>query len=1105
MTGDDELRDPDWYLDAVIYELHVRAFADSNGDGIGDFPGLTSKLDYLAELGITALWLLPFYPSPLRDDGYDISDYRGVHPAYGTLSDVRTFLREAHRRGLRVITELVLNHTSDQHVWFQRARRAAPGSRWRDWYVWSDTPQRYLDARVIFSDFETSNWAWDDVAQAYYWHRFYSQQPDLNFANPEVRREATRILDFWLDMGVDGLRLDAIPYLFEAEGTNCENLPQTHEFLKTLRAHIDTKYEGRFLLAEANQWPEDAAAYFGDGDECNMCFHFPLMPRLFMALQMEERYPVVDILQQTPLLPDGSQWALFLRNHDELTLEMVTDEERDYMYRFYARDHQARINLGIRRRLAPLLGHDRARIELLNILLLSLPGTPVLYYGDELGMGDNVYLGDRNGVRTPMQWSADRNAGFSTANPQQLYLPPIIDPLAHYENVNVETQLQNPSSLLRWTQRVLALRHRHQVFGRGDLEVLQLDNPHVLAYLRCHEDQVVLVVANLSRHAQFVELDLSRYQGVTPVELFGHTSFASISDQPYVLTLGPHGYYWLAIESTYAEPVLVPTVQLGGRAFADVFGERFEDELAGAIARYLPAQRWYQGKDRRLREVQVVDTVPLEVAGVDAAAIVVAEAHFSAGEAERYAMPLVVTPDTGSTEYDRASPGAPVARLSRRGADGVLRDGMALPETVVALYRLLRRRRPLATLDGGRLHPVATPALRRLAPAEPVTVALGRAEQSNSSAVLGSRLIVKLFRRLPSGINPEQEIGELLTNRGFPAAPRLAAALELHAGGERSTLLAAHELVPNEGDAWSRSLDDLGRRLEAAAASVTAGAPPAPAPLPSNEDLVRISRDEPPTADDEMAAVAERIGCRLGELHRMLGDASNGRAFAPEPVTKLYQRSIQQSMRNRVHQTYAVLGQRRAQLGDAQPLADLVLANRPAVVDAILRITQIPITGQRIRIHGDLHLGQVLWTGKDAVIIDFEGEPLRPVGERRIKRSPFRDVAGMLRSFEYATHVARAELAARGVMTEDEAVLDALTSAWYTTAAHAFLHGYLETVETAPFVAGDDKEIVAALDTYGLEKALYEVDYELRSRPEWAGVPLRGVLRLAGIDPVAAR
>src|SRR5664279_4954500 len=451
--------DPFWYKSGVIYEVHVRSFYDANGDGCGDFPGLTAKLDYLKELGVTAIWLLPFYPSPLKDDGYDIADYCEVHPQYGTLKDFQGFLVEAHRRGLRVITELVLNHTSDQHQWFQRARLAPADSRWRRFYTWSSTPDKYKEARIIFKDVETSNWAWDSVAGAYYWHRFFSHQPDLNYENPEVHQAIIRVVDFWFDLGVDGLRLDAVPYLYKQGGTNCENLPPTHAFLKRLRAHVDQKYEDRMLLAEANQWPEDAVAYFGQGrgDECHMAYHFPLMPRLFMAVRMEDRTPIVDILEQTPPIPATSQWALFLRNHDELTLEMVTDEEREYMYRMYAHDRTMRINLGIRRRLAPLLENDRSKIELMNALLFSLPGTPVVYYGDEIGMGDNIYLGDRNGVRTPMQWSADRNAGFSKANPQKLYLPVIIDPEYHYETVNVEAQQSNPSSLLWWMKRPNAL------------------------------------------------------------------------------------------------------------------------------------------------------------------------------------------------------------------------------------------------------------------------------------------------------------------------------------------------------------------------------------------------------------------------------------------------------------------------------------------------------------------------------------------------------------------------------------------------------------------------------------------------------------------------
>jgi maltose alpha-D-glucosyltransferase/alpha-amylase len=541
--------DPLWYKDAVIYELHVKAFFDSNADGVGDFPGLTQKLDYLADLGVTAIWLLPFYPSPGRDDGYDIAQYDAVNQAYGTLRDVKLLIREAHARGLRVITELVCNHTSDQHPWFQRARRAPADSVYRDYYVWTDNPDKYKDVRIIFTDTEGSNWTWDPVANAYYWHRFFHHQPDLNFDNPRVRAEIKKAFDFWLDMGVDGLRLDAIPYLYEREGTNGENLPETHEFLRELRQHMDAKYGDRMLLAEANQWPEDAAAYFGHGDECHMCFHFPVMPRMYMALRMEDRFPLYDILEQTPPIPETSQWALFLRNHDELTLEMVTDEERDYMYRVYAHDPQMRINLGIRRRLAPLLGNNRRRIELLNGLLMSLPGTPVIYYGDEIGMGDNVYLGDRNGVRTPMQWSGDRNAGFSEANRQRLFLPVITDPEYHFEAVNVDAQQANPQSLLWWMKRLIALRKEHVAFGRGSLTFLHPDNRRIVAFVREHEGEQILVVANMSRFVQYADLDLSAYRGLVPVEMFGRVEFPRIGDGPLFITLGPHGFIWFSLEA----------------------------------------------------------------------------------------------------------------------------------------------------------------------------------------------------------------------------------------------------------------------------------------------------------------------------------------------------------------------------------------------------------------------------------------------------------------------------------------------------------------------------------------------------------------------------
>ncbi|MDQ6608347.1 MAG: maltose alpha-D-glucosyltransferase, partial [Bacteroidota bacterium] len=517
-----------WYKDAVIYELHIKAFFDSNGDGVGDFGGLLQKLDYLQELGITTIWVLPFYPSPLRDDGYDIADYYSINANYGTMEQFQQFLQEAHKRNLKVVTELVINHTSDQHPWFQRARRAPKGSPEREYYVWSDDPAKYKDVRIIFTDYEASNWTWDPVAQQYYWHRFFHHQPDLHYDSPKVQEEIFKIIDYWCAMGVDGFRLDAVPYLYEREGTNGENLPETHTFLKSLRKHIDDYYPTTCLLAEANMWPEDSASYFGNGDECHMNYHFPVMPRMFMALQREDRYPITDIFDQTPAIPATCQWAIFLRNHDELTLEMVTDEERDYMYKAYAKDPKAKINLGIRHRLAPLMENDRRRIELMNSLLFSLPGTPVIYYGDKIGMGDNFYLGDRDGVRTPMQWSPDRNAGFSNTNPQRLYLPVILDPQYHYESVNVETQRSNTSSLFWFMKRIINMRKKYKAFSRGDMKFIHVDNSKILAFSRTYEDETLLVVVNLSKYPQPAEIDLKEFKGYTPVEMFSKNPFPAI-------------------------------------------------------------------------------------------------------------------------------------------------------------------------------------------------------------------------------------------------------------------------------------------------------------------------------------------------------------------------------------------------------------------------------------------------------------------------------------------------------------------------------------------------------------------------------------------------
>src|SRR4026209_1201696 len=661
------MSDPLWFKDAIIYELHVKTFHDSNADGIGAFRGLIEKLDYLQELGISAIWLLPFYPSPLKDDGYDIANYLDVNPNYGTLDDFRAFLDAAHERGLRVITELVINHTSDQNPWFQKSRRAPPGSAEREVYVWSDSREKYQDARIIFKDFETSNWSWDPIAKSYYWHRFYSHQPDLNFDNPAVHEVVERVWDFWLKLGVDGLRLDAVPYLYEREGTNCENLPETHKFLHELRAHVDAKFPNRMLLSEANQWPEDAAAYFGKGDEAHMNFHFPLMPRMFMALQMEDRFPIIDILDQTPPIPETCQWAMFLRNHDELTLEMVTDEERDYMWRVYANDPTARINLGIRRRLAPLLANSRRKIELLNILLFSLPGTPVLYYGDEIGMGDNFYLGDRNGCRTPMQWSADRNAGFSKANPQQLYLPITIDPEYHYEAINVENQQKNLSSLLWWMRRVIAMRKNYKAFSRGSLEFLYPDNPKVLAFLRRYEDETILVVVNLSRFSQAAEIDLSRFTGCIPMEVFSRNRFPAVRRTRYLLTLGPHAHYWFILQSpsaaTRARKRMKTPIIASVPGFSELLSGSSRRDLERTILpSYLNGCRWFGSKARTFRNLRVVERASISQ-DADGAQLWFVEVSYLDGPTETYALPVKIASGDAARSISQAAPHAIIARF----------------------------------------------------------------------------------------------------------------------------------------------------------------------------------------------------------------------------------------------------------------------------------------------------------------------------------------------------------------------------------------------------------------------------------------------------------
>ncbi|MGE5659973.1 MAG: maltose alpha-D-glucosyltransferase [Actinomycetota bacterium] len=1131
--------DPLWFKDAIIYEVPVRAFADSNADGIGDFRGLTEKLDYLQDLGVTAIWVLPFFPSPLRDDGYDTSDYTSVNPIYGSLEDFQNLLNAAHQRGIRVIIELIVNHTSDQHPWFQRARRAPKGSKERDFYVWSETPEKYQEARIIFQDFETSNWSWDPIAKAYYWHRFYSHQPDLNYDNPAVCQAVFNVVDFWLSMGVDGLRMDAVPYLYEREGTNCENLPETHNFLKELRKHVDQKFPNRMLLAEANQWPEDAVQYYAAGDECHMNFHFPLMPRLYMALHQEDNFPIIDILQQTPSIPDNCQWALFLRNHDELTLEMVSDEDRDYMYRVYAQDTQARINLGIRRRLAPLMGNNRRRIELMNALLLSLPGTPVLYYGDEIGMGDNIYLGDRNGVRTPMQWSGDRNSGFSRTNPQKLYSPPIVDPEYHYEAINVEAQRANPNSLWWWMKRLIAIRQRFQAFGRGTFEFLYPENRKVLAFLRSYDGEHILVVANLSRFVQTVELDLSAFKGAVPVEIFGRSEFPSINDSPYFLSLSPHSFYWFTL---IAKPVdspqplpqsELPTLIVAGNWHNIFTSHKSREQLASVLPNYLRNCRWFSGKARTIQSVQISEIIPVGAPRLSPEPLTTASTvssqslfpnpyylalihvDYMEGLPENYVLPfgyesLSITEGSLGTSIANKPPTYAdsthgthaIARLKFIGENnevGVLFDAAADKDFLMfPLEAIANSRRYLGAV--GELLATTTHILMPEQDFSPLEPRLLKGEQSNTSIVYGDRLILKFFRKVEEGINPDLEIGRFLTEKQLIQhyAP-VVGSLEYRLQANPSmTIGILQKFIPDTRDAWSYTLDSLSRYFERVMAKQIEISE---VQQPSYSLVSDLSVEMPELAREFIATYltsAELLGQRTAELHLALASDLDNPDFSPENFTSFYQRSIYQYMRNLAGKSLLLLKKRLLHLpSDTQKMAHILLNHPEQIMGRFRSILNLKITAQRIRCHGDYHLGQVLYTGKDFIIIDFEGEPARPLSERRMKRSPLRDVAGMVQSFNYAATLAlRKEVDSGLIRPENIPAMKQWANFWYSFVSVAFLNSYLVTAADATFLPKTTAELEVLLNAYILEKAVYELGYELNSRPDWAEIPLQRILQL---------
>jgi maltose alpha-D-glucosyltransferase / alpha-amylase len=1066
-----------WFKDAIIYQLHVKAFADSNNDGIGDFVGLTEKLDYLEDLGVTALWLLPFYPSPGRDDGYDISDYRTINADFGTMSDFRRFMQEARRRKLRVLTELVINHTSDQHPWFVRARQSKPTSEARNWYVWSDHDQAYAGTRVIFSDTEKSNWAWDPLAGAYYWHRFFSHQPDLNYDNPRVLAAMIQIMRRWVDLGVDGFRLDAIPYLCEREGTNNENLPQTHAVIKKIRSALDSYMPGKVLLAEANQWPEDVNAYFGDGDECHMAYHFPLMPRIYMAIAQEDRFPITDILRQTPDIPANCQWALFLRNHDELTLEMVTDVERDYLWSTYATDPRARINLGIRRRLASLMDNDRRKIELMNSLLMSFPGTPIIYYGDEIGMGDNIYLGDRNGVRTPMQWTSDRNGGFSRCDPARLYLPMIMDPVYGYEAVNVEAQSRSLASLLSWTKRLISVRKSSKVFGRGSLTFIRPANRSVLVYVRQYENEVVLCVANLSRSAQAAEIDLAPWRGRVPFELLGRTNFPPIGDDAYLVTLGPYGFFWFLLREPDASTIDAPRIwaEFETLVVTDGWRSLLHGRSKSILERdvlpaFLASRRWYADRGRQAT-THIVATIPIVATDPDLG-VALLEAK-GKRETANYLLPLTIK----WTRFDpeRQNPSA-LAAVRRGPREGTLLDAAADPIFIARLLENLRAARTTEA-DHCRIAFAPTATFLKDGPLPIQDVRAVDTEQSNTTVLVGTDYVVKLFRRLEPGLNPEIEVGHFLTETvAFSHAPPLLGTVELEENGARSAVAVVHGFVQNQGDAWTVTSAYLDRFVEEQ----------------------RLLTAEAAGQSDEQVAYLRRmdhVGRRVAELQLALASRDDIAAFAPEPIAADDVRNWTEGILQRADRALGELARRRLDLAENdRQLVDALLSYRDSLRARLRELLPETVDAMKIRHHGDFHLGQMLIVKDDVSIIDFEGEPRRSLEDRRRKAPAARDMAGLIRSIDYSA-TAALERALKSAPDEHGKLAHALED-WREHSVAAFMSAYRLALSDTRLWPQSVEDADRLLDFFLLEKAFYEIEYELAHRPDWLRVPLAGTWRI---------
>lgn len=1061
---DDQLH---WYKDAIIYELHIKAFCDSNGDGIGDFEGLLSKLDYLQDLGVTAIWVLPFYPSPQRDDGYDIADYYTINPAYGTIEHFKRFLEEAHKRHLKVITELVVNHTSDQHPWFQRARKAPKGSPERDYYVWTDDPARYKDVRIIFQDYEASNWSWDPVAQQYYWHRFFHHQPDLNYDNAEVQQEIFKVLDYWCKMGVDGFRLDAIPYLFEREGTNGENLPETHDFLKKLRRFVDEHHPGTVFLAEANMWPEDSASYFGDGDECHMNYHFPVMPRMFMAVQREDRHPITDIFDQTPEIPETCQWALFLRNHDELTLEMVTDEERDYMYRVYAKDPKAKINLGIRHRLAPLMDNDRRKIELMNALLFSMKGTPVVYYGDEIGMGDNFYLGDRNGVRTPMQWSPDRNAGFSSANPHSLYLPVIADPEYHFEAVNVELQRRNTSSLFWFMKRLVNMRKRYKAFGRGDMQFLPVNNPKMMAFTRTYEEQTILVLVNLSKYAQAASIDLKNFGGQVPVEVFSQNRFPAISNEPYFFTLGAHSFLWFVLEQQEELNQASGLGQMVVPDFQQLMNSR--DALTELLPSYLQKMKWFAGRESAVHSVRIATQKPVFVKH-QTFFLSLIEVLFESGLPQTYFLPLGFAEGEDAIQLKTYAPQALIAALQIKDRTGYLCDASYTP-----VYQQWMATQVAGDITSQQNSELVVFVENEQFKALPPDVQFHADSPGHCSLNIANQVYLKLYRKVEANLQPDIETASLLTRSGFEGTPAYSGKIEWQTAKGNYTIGMIQPLLENHGNGESFLMERVHNFIE----RILAGHQPHLLNEVASHGLVQpLSWSDIPPAlqtyiGGNVAQFCQQLGQCLAQLHQALAKQDDA-AFGREPFSLHYQRSLFSGLQSLVRETFDNIGKKQKELpAHLQVIVPGLLQKRNDLLQLLKRVYDHKLETDKIRIHGHLGLGQVLLTGKGLMIHDFGGRPASDFSERRLRRSPLRDVATIIRSIYAVTY--KGFLQNRQV---DEAKLQDLLpvgAQWAKVISGFFIQAYLEHTAGLRFFPEDEQDRQVLLETFLVRGALYDV------------------------------